>query len=380
MAKRKLCAIRTSCGVFLRKLMPLAWICTVTEKKNHHYVPQFYFRRFSKDERSICTLVRSNGRLIPEAPIRGQASKAWYYGDVQTEDALGEIEGHCCQALRELSALENPTGLSAEHVDAVLVHLALQRSRTESARQASKSHLDKFAQLMLEVAINNAEDIDELEKPDILETARKVEGDPVAGQLLEMTVAMQAANALRDLSPMLLVNKTSRPFIFSDAPTVFYNAYCRDVVYRGVLGMSSSGLIVLLPLTSRTCLMLLDKEVYSTRNAANNRISVRDLRDVAALNKLQIHSATNCVYFEEVKYAKYVEALWSDEKNRLTRHVGSVHQGPGFDAATSASIGDIVHVFQPQLAYRPLFTFLKHQVVGESDRRQLRRAGALNPR
>lgn len=351
----------------------------MTEKKNQHYVPQFYFRRFSKDERSICTLVRANGRVILEAPIKGQSSKDWFYGDVETEEALGEIEGHCCHALRELSALENPTDLHADHVDAVLVHLALQHSRTDAARRTSKNHFDKFAKLMAEVAINNAEDIEEAEKDELLDFVQFVEADPVASQRLEMVTAMQSANALRDLAPMLLVNKTNRPFIFSDSPTVFYNAYCRDVVHRGVLGMSCPGLIVLLPLTSWTCLMLLDTEVYRPRTAVGNRIYVRDLKDVAALNKLQIHSASNCAYFGEPKYEAYVKALWAEERHRLTQHAGFVHEGPGFDATSSEGIGDIIHTFRPQLAYRPLFTFLKHEVVEDGDPRKLRRAGAMDP-
>ena len=232
---------------------------------------------------------------------------------------------------------------------------------------------------MAEVAINNAEDIEEAEKDELLDFVQFVEADPVASQRLEMVTAMQSANALRDLAPMLLVNKTNRPFIFSDSPTVFYNAYCRDVVHRGVLGMSCPGLIVLLPLTSWTCLMLLDTEVYSSPKAFANRIYVRDLKDVAALNKLQIHSASNCAYFGEPKYEAYVKALWAEEKHRLTQHAGFVHEAPGFDATTSEGIGDLIHTFRPQLAYRPLFTFLKHDVVGDGEPRKLRRAGAMHP-
>jgi hypothetical protein len=55
--------------------------------RNHHYVPQFYFRRFSGDQKSICLLTRSTGKTVPRAPIKGQASKIGYYGDEEVESA-----------------------------------------------------------------------------------------------------------------------------------------------------------------------------------------------------------------------------------------------------------------------------------------------------
>ena len=50
------------------------------ELRNHHYVPQFYFRRFSQDGHSICLLTRATGKTVALAPIKGQASKVGYYG------------------------------------------------------------------------------------------------------------------------------------------------------------------------------------------------------------------------------------------------------------------------------------------------------------
>ena len=49
--------------------------------RNHHFVPQFYFRRFSTDGKSICLLTRATGKTVRQATIKGQASKIGYYGD-----------------------------------------------------------------------------------------------------------------------------------------------------------------------------------------------------------------------------------------------------------------------------------------------------------
>ena len=345
-------------------------------RKNHHFVPQFYFRRFSSDGRSICALMRGTGHVVRRASIKGQASKDWFYGSVEAESALSEIEGHCSAALRELAALKDPTQLSAEHIEGLLIHLTLQRSRTEAARVAGQPIHDKMAQLVVEMGASNADGLSDDQRALILDNLDSWQADPVAAQGLEMATAMQSAEALSDLRPLLLVNTTNRPFIFGDAPVVFYNPYCRDVTLRGVLGFASPGLLVILPLDSRTCFLLVDAEVYRVRASANNRVSVRDLRDVAALNKLQLHAASGCVYFEEERFSGYVKALWAEEHKRLTKHAGSVAQAPGFDAQTREPLGEIVHAFQPQLAYRPLLSFLKHEIVGDGDQRLLRRAGA----
>lgn len=342
-------------------------------RKNHHYVPQFYFRRFSKDGRSICALMRESGRFVPQASIKGQASKAWFYGKGQVEDALCEIEGHCSGAIRELAGQANPANLPPEHIDLVLAHLALQRSRTQAAREAAQPLHDKLMRLFAEMSIANSTELGESEKETLLQELPNFGLDPVAPQALEMSVAMESAHAMADLRPLLLTNRTNRPFIFGDSPVIFYNAHLWNVRLRGVLGMSAPGLMVLMPLSSRCCLLLLDDLAYTVRGANSNRVPVRHLKDVEALNKLQLHAAAECVYFEDAEFRPYVEALWSDERHRLTKHAGMVVQAPGFDASTREPIGDIVHGFQPQLAYRAEFTFVSHAVLGDGDIRLLRR-------
>lgn len=347
--------------------------------KNHHFVPQFYFRRFSADEKSICSLIRHSGNVIPKAPIKGQASKHWFYGDAETEKALADIEGVCSTALRELSALDDPTKLAGEHVEALMLHLALQRSRTDSARRTNKPIQDNLARLMAEVAVNTSEELEDEEKTRLRLLLPQFEADPVAAQKLAMAAAVESASALLDLRPVLLVNRTTRPFIFGDAPVVFFNAYCRNVRHRGVLGLASPGLLVAFPLSPNSALLLMDAEVYRTRSPHKNRVHLRDLGDVAGLNRLQMHAASNCVYFGDMRYAGYVKALWEQERGRLTKHAGAVVQAPGFDARTGNALGDIVHSFEPQLAYLPRLSFLRHETVGDGDSRPLRRRAVGDP-
>jgi len=341
---------------------------------NQHFVPQFYFRGFSQDGRSICALIRRTGKTVAKASIRKQASDIGFYGDPTVEKALSDVEGECAGALRELVRLQNPELLSPEHYTLVLVWLNLQRSRTMAARRMSQPMHDKFTRLQLEMAIGHATDLDDAKKRELLGRLDEVEADPIPLQLIEMKIAMELSASLSDLRPLVLLNRTTRPFVFGDAPVVFYNGLCRDVKIRGVLGTQSSGLMVFFPLTPEAALVLLDDAHYEVKRGCANQVQVRDLRDVASLNKLQLHAASTCLYFSNPLFASYVADLWRQEVRALKDPAGIVVQAPGFAIETGESMGEIVHSFQPQLPYRLNLSFIRHEVLGDGDRRDMRRA------
>lgn len=346
----------------------------MSERDNHHYVPQFYFRYFSTDGKSICLLTRATGATVRQASIRGQASKSRFYGRDEVEKALGDIEGACSSALRKLVEHRNPTQLGQEDVRLILTWLALQRSRTMAARHIGQPMHDRFLRLHLEMMVNNDTELDEGQRKELLSSLDAVAADPVQSQLMDMKVAMEIADGLSDLLPVLLVNRTNRPYIFGDAPVVLYNGFYRNVRLRGVLGFDTPGLMVFFPLGPTLLLMLLDVACYDVKRIHDHQIQIRELRDVVELNKLQIHAASSCVYFHDFRFSSYVAELWRQERGSLTKHAGAVVAAPGVDASTGEPIGDIVHSFQPQLQYVLSLSFLKYEVVDDEGYRFGRRS------
>ena len=342
-------------------------------RKNHHFVPQFYFRRFSLDQRSICVLRRDTGEVVRQASIKSQACKSRFYGEDSMEEALGSIEGLCSSALRQLVEVKNPMLLSQEDRNYVLTWLALQRSRTMAAREIGQPMRDALLPAYIQMTVgemDNYSDSDKLKLQDAIDS----EFSPVRNQLTEMGIATECAPSLGDLCPLLLFNSTNRPFIFGDAPVVFYNGFCRDVVRRGVLGFDTPGLLVIFPLTPHALLLLVDAEIYKIKRARLNQIKIQELRDVAALNKLQLHSASSCVYFNEFRFQAYVSELWRSEKHNLRAPLGHVNEGPGFCSGTGESVGEIIHAFQPQLPYKLSLSFLEHEVMSDREYRFSRRS------
>jgi hypothetical protein len=326
------------------------------------------------DGRSICALPRGSGKAIRTASIKAQASKDWFYGSDDIEALLGRIEEESSKALRALAELHNPLDMSPEHVDNLFVWLSLQRSRTDAARQGSKPMNDKLLQLHLSMEITGDESLTEDQRTEMLKEIESLSSDPVQAQVVEMEVSITASEALMDLQPLLLENRTNRPFIFGDSPVVLHNAFYEKVKLRGVLGYDTPGLMLNYPLGPALSLLLLDAACYRVKRAPRGRVLVRDLNDVMALNKLQLHAASSCVYFHDFKYVPYVEGLWNEERAALAPHAGPVHEAPGFDTATGDSLGDIVHFFQPMLPYKLRLSFLEHDVLGDTEYRFSRRS------
>ena len=187
--------------------------------------------------------------------------------------------------------------------------------------------------------------MDEETKEGFRTIAQGLEANPKRYQGMEMSIAIECSKSLVDLLPIILHNRTNLPFIFGDAPVVFTNPYLKNVTLRGVLGAQTPGLIVLYPIGSTHSIMLLDERAYKIKKFRNSILPVRNLIDIAALNKLQIHNASIAVYFSDYQYSRYASELWRQEMVRLIDHRGKVVEAPCVDH-NEEPMGDIVHSFE----------------------------------
>jgi hypothetical protein len=241
-----------------------------------------------------------------------------------------------------------------------------QRSRTMAGRQKRKAPQNKLAKLYMEIAINNDSSLTEKEKYEYRKLIQYVEANPQSYQGMEMTQSLQGIKYIIDLYPLLLINKTKYPFIFGDAPVVFYNSYQMNVTLRGVLGLLTPGLQIFYPISQYGILLLLDPEVYQVKKLKENHISVEMKNDVDKLNKLQLHNSLNVVYFPDYRHSDYLRGLWRQEKESLAPLEDRFVEAPGFDHDGNP-IGNIVHVYEPLLPFRLKLSFLKHDIVDDNN-------------
>ncbi|VEI63152.1 Uncharacterised protein [Serratia fonticola] len=180
-----------------------------------------------------------------------------------------------------------------------------------------------------------------------------------------MKTALENNHLISDLKMILLINKTNRPFVFSDNPVVFYNKYLYSITHFGVLGMRTPGLKIFYPLSPDLCLLLIDKSKYNIKRIFNESIiKINNLKDVNSLNKLQIHSAQNCVYFHDHNLFDYISYLCRTEYTTLRKYENSYSETE-VEKFDDGGAKDLIHTYAPQIPYFLELSFIKEiPIVG----------------
>lgn len=252
--------------------------------RSHHFVPQFYLRRFSDDGRSIRILNKSSDRIIEGASIKGQCAVDNFHGWHElAESTLATIEGACAASIDRLIRSTSPPAPNTTDYSNLLLFVALQSERTVQSADVSNLLTDKLAKMMVE-GRPEFDDID-LDKFVIKEKF------PVA---MPIAVALEAFDYLRTLEMKILTAGGEWGFVTSDNPVVRYNASRADVWWEGVTGLDCEGLQIFLPLSRKICLYLFDPASYPA--PANTPTRVLGLEDTLKINALTILNSGRNVY------------------------------------------------------------------------------------
>lgn len=207
-------------------------IGSMPSHKNQHFVPRCYLRPFTIDGtgKALNIFNIDRGRAISRAPVKGQCSRDYFYGDdLALERAIQPFEGAYASLLRQVES-ENFI-LSEEHRCLLRQFWSLQHLRTE---HASRRMMAMSAEL--DGAVNMSADF------------KLTIGEAVRGG---MNAFLQAEEAVGDLKVCLVRNRTPVPFITSDDPAVMANRWFQhDARARWLTpGLGSSAALLLLPLT-----------------------------------------------------------------------------------------------------------------------------------
>ena len=348
----------------------------MANKKNQHFVPQYLFRNFSTDKKSIGVLLRESGKIIETAPIKGQCSKNNFYGSTEIENLFSEIEGEQSTILRKILSLksmkefieyynnsdkENPEININPDILILLQSILFQKSRTEL--EANK-HREIFGNIVKEMFMREMElqgETNIVKYKDYF----TIDVDMVRTVLMMIKTSAELVDQIMDLSIYILKNKTDTKFIFSDSPVVFYNRYYKGVRLRGVLGLQIPGLMIFYPISHDTCILLLDEGVYTGSLIGNNFFEIENDCDVTSINKLQLHHSLNAIYFSEDMDFKYIKRLWRQQRNSLKKITPNFVTAPAMDH-DGVAMGDIMHSFEPQIPHTLNLSFLSSNILDDS--------------
>lgn len=340
---------------------------TVSDRKNHHYLPRFYLRNFGVGE-SIALYNLDRRGHVPRASIAGQCQRSYLYGtDGRVERRLGEIEKKAALVIGRLLAdrvVFEP--MAADHF-ALAIFVSFQLSRTPQAAQRSINTLQRMEEAL---AKGLADDM--AQRGRLLGPPPASLEDAVLGNL---GVARQTAHTMLDLRPKLLVNATDSAFITSDSPLVLLNPWCRGWNATGVLGLMCAGLQIFMPLSPEVVLLLYDEDVYDVDRQEHSSVLVRQPKEVTGINGLQLCSAEHNLYYRnDHTLAANIEGLpwrWRDQRVGKT-HVG-IYESPD-DGSTLVAH----HVLQPNVRLDLGFVRVRKAIrhITLAQRARMKRSGA----
>ena len=268
----------------------------MADHKNQHFVPRVLLRAFTKnaEDRSINLYNIRADRLIPDAPVKGQCARHYWYGeDGQLEALLSRLEGMFGLARARVMA----GGNSDRDREEISLFMCVQQWRT------AKAVARKFRHSIEQMSAN-------------MWTPEK-EPVPDDKKLLmsSMRFGMKSRDMLRDLKIRFVENRTSRDFIIADDPAVMLNRFAFEKLGGSAFGVASSGLIFVMPMAPRFSVICYDGLVYSL-DVANGRVVLKSEAAVDAYNDIQCIAAEENIYFHHSEDGEYVRRRFAAVKHK----------------------------------------------------------------
>ena len=352
----------------------------MASKLNHHFVPQYLFRQFSGGQRYIHLISKRSSDVIFRASVRGQCARRKFYGSPELEDVLAVYDGRHSIAFRAVireAWSQSPTGLSEDELYWLFEGLMLQRGRVPRAADNLADGSEKTLLYAFREFVKASPDDGMRDRIVAGIDSGKVtlKEHYLATLLHSLKMAIDSVIAITDLNIAVLRNHTKYPFVFGDSPCVFFNRYLYHCKTRGVLGYLTPGLMILMPLDSRTQVVLYDPATYQIRGGGDF-IDVIEKSDASQLNALQLYSAKQNVYFACCDDADYLGELISCHRPNFTESHSEFRVWPPgtilIDGEPNKS--EVVHTFESQLPIRLDLSFVDTKPAPKDDSPQRARS------
>lgn len=330
--------------------------------RNQHYVPENYFEEFSQDGVSIGALFKKSGRAQKNVSFKDQSSDHWFYGNAEQEDQITEFDTkYFHNRVAVLNDLANgASGLSCEQVSILLENVQFQRERTLSFRRAEQGvhdfHEDFFAPQVDD--LKNYDSGHSVEATEAVKNALqglfKALSAPKESQFAKLMLIDTAEVA--DLGFVILRNRTSLPFIFSDSPVAYTNIALSDFKCSKIEN-NSVGLQIFYPLNREFLALYYDASVYGLSGSCSAVIDITNNNDINQINKLQLHEATNSIYFGSGDDLEYVKMLWDEERLNFGSKTRTVEETSELTAECFETGRTILSIVEPEPSFYPSLSF-----------------------
>lgn len=325
----------------------------MAKNKRQHYVPQHYLKEFSQDEES---LYRYNLKTkeSSQKSIKKSCQSSYFYGE-ELEKGLHKIENEQAPMLRKLIETQNLEILTTNDFYYLRLFLLLQYTRTKDSKMLSNKMFENIAVKFLKPMLKSDEELKRKGYTKEYIDSCKIQCPEV--YKMGMKAAIDGVGTISDLESILIINKTDKNFICSDAPVVLYNY--KKMKNKSTTGFLSKGLQIFCPLTKNILILLIDNDLYDFKKDNSSRIFINNDSDVDSINKLQFFNCLDNVFFSRIEDTDYVKNLHLEVEDLIKEKEAKL------DTVQTKQIDDhsyseIVRMyFQENINYKLKLSFIK---------------------
>ena len=283
----------------------------MSQRKRHHYIPQFYLRKFSykNNGKQIGVFNYSNNLYISTAPIKYQAYEKYLYVDDEIEIALGKLEEATSYIFNKIFEVCTPPPADHPLMNILKEFIYFQHTRTIKAGDETIELLNSSFQAMFKLNKDYEEKYKDI---------RLKHEHPVLMTLMETAKGLPF---MSHLTCKIIVNQSSLAFITSDNPVVKYNQLMElRGLQNGTTGIACKGLQIFFPIHPSVMIVLYDPYVYKMGKQNEVTLITKNEHDIHQLNILQYLSSRSQLFFNhEIKepYLKGLTEKYKDKKRKL---------------------------------------------------------------
>ncbi|UTC67896.1 MULTISPECIES: DUF4238 domain-containing protein [unclassified Treponema] len=255
--------------------------------KKQHYIPQFILRNWSDNKSSIKVFLLRDNQIISNAPINGQAQKAFYYGkDQKIEKLYGSSEDEASVVIKKIQKREE---LTKEDIRVLKHFIVVQNTRTPGKIQ---EFTDSITEMSKELLIKSHK-FDNWKKE--IEAAKIELNNYPFWQLL---MYLQSFLLFVDLRFLILESKTTNKFVIGQNPVIITNKFLEEKRWtNSKKGLALKGVTVLLPISPEFVICFYDNESYSI--IGEKKYHKLTDEEINNLNMYQFVTTENSIYFKE---------------------------------------------------------------------------------
>ncbi|WP_288879230.1 DUF4238 domain-containing protein [Pedobacter panaciterrae] len=284
----------------------------MASRKSHHYVPQFYLRKFSLGEegKTIGLYNHVKDLYVPTTSIKHQACQKYLYGkDDYVEDILSKLESTIAIMFGRMIKHFLPPADDSPAYKVLLRYILYQESRTTKAGDDLLQAINKSLKTVF----------DNVYGPENIMTGYTASHEEAT--LLMLEKAEENLYLLDFLTCKLMVNLSTLPLITSDAPVIKYNQYLETKNMKiGAHGFPAKGLQIFLPIHPRMMICLYDPAVYSCGKDEQYCVTTESEEEVHQFNVLQYLNSNTQLYFGadiSENYVRFIHDNFSEKKSEL---------------------------------------------------------------